>query len=237
MASAGASGASKVEGVVHPEARLEDDLRVEPGAVVGARAELGRGSVISSGAIVAEKAAIGRQCFVGRDASIRHALIGDRVAIHSGARIGEAGSAQSARPGRHVGMPLPVGRVIVQDGAEIGANSTVARGSGRDTVVGEGTRIDNHVQIAQNVEIGRHCTIGTEVDIADAARLGDFVVIGSRSKINSGVTIGEGAEVAPASAVEGDIPAHTRWAGAPARPVATPAPENGSGGGQRDPHD
>jgi UDP-3-O-[3-hydroxymyristoyl] glucosamine N-acyltransferase len=112
-----------------------------------------------------------------------------------------------------------IGRVIIQDDVEIGANTTIDRGANRDTVVGEGTKIDNQVQIAHNVEIGRHCIIVAQVGISGSARLGDFVVIGGQSGVNGHVKIGDGAQIAAVSTVHGDVPAGARWGGMPARPV------------------
>ena len=215
---AGFFGPSALEGIVHPDARLEGEVRVEPGAVVGARAEIGRGSVISAGAVVGEAVAIGRNCFVGANASIQFALIGNRVIIHPGVRIGQDGFGfVMGREGHR--KVAQIGRVIIQDDVEIGANTTIDRGANRDTVVGEGTKIDNQVQIAHNVEVGRHCIIVAQVGISGSARLGDFVVIGGQSGVNGHVTIGDGAQIAAVSVVHGDVPAGARWGGVPARPV------------------
>jgi UDP-3-O-[3-hydroxymyristoyl] glucosamine N-acyltransferase len=222
MRSAGAYGRSEaaaVRATVHPEAILEQGVRVEPGAVVGARSEIGRGTVIAAGAVIAEAVAIGRDCHVGPQATIQHALIGDRVIVHAGARIGQDGFGFAMGPGGHMKV-AQIGRVIVQDDVEIGANTTIDRGANRDTVIGEGTKIDNQVQIGHNVEIGRHCVIVAQVGISGSARLGDFVAIGGQTGVNGHVNIGDGAQIAAVSAVHGDVPAGARWGGVPARPVA-----------------
>jgi UDP-3-O-[3-hydroxymyristoyl] glucosamine N-acyltransferase len=112
-----------------------------------------------------------------------------------------------------------IGRVIIQDDVEIGANTTIDRGANRDTVVGEGTKIDNQVQIGHNVEIGRHCIIVAQVGISGSAKLGDFVAIGGQSGVNGHVSIGDRAQIAAVSVVHGDVPAGARWGGVPARPV------------------
>jgi UDP-3-O-[3-hydroxymyristoyl] glucosamine N-acyltransferase len=211
-------GASQLAGTIHPDALLEDDVRVEPGAVVGARAEIGRGTVISAGAVIGEAVAIGRECFVGANAAIQHALIGNRVLIHPGVCIGQDGFGFVPGSSGHLKVGQ-VGRVIIQDDVEIGANTTIDRGANRDTVVGEGTKIDNQVQIAHNVEIGRHCLIVAQVGISGSVRLGDFVAIGGQSGVNGHVRIGDGAQIAAVSVVHDDVPPGARWGGVPAKPV------------------
>src|SRR5690606_20431158 len=143
---------------VHSEARLEDGVIADPGAVVGPGAEIGSGTVIGANAVIGAEVRIGRDCSIGPGATILNALVGDRVTIHPGARIGQDGF--GFVPGRsgHIKVPQ-IGRVIVQDDVEIGAGTTIDRGAGRDTMIGEGTKIDNQVQIGHNVSIGRHCVI------------------------------------------------------------------------------
>jgi UDP-3-O-[3-hydroxymyristoyl] glucosamine N-acyltransferase len=211
-------GKSEIAGTVHPAASLEEGVRVEPGAVVGARAEIGRGTVISAGAVVGPAVAIGRDCYIGANAAIQYALVGNGVIIHPGVSLGHDGFGFAMGRQGHLKV-AQVGRVIVQDDVEIGANSGVERGANRDSVVGEGTKIGSQVQIGHNVEIGRHCILVSQVGIAGSARLGDFVVIGGQSGVNGHVHIGNGAHIAAVSAVHGDVPPGARWGGVPAGPV------------------
>jgi UDP-3-O-[3-hydroxymyristoyl] glucosamine N-acyltransferase len=203
---------------VHPTARLEANVTVEPGAVIGPGVEIGGGTVIGANAVVGAEVRIGRDCAVGAGAAVSNALIGDRVILHEGCRIGHAGLDFVTVGERLVKVPQ-VGRVIIQDAVEVGAGATIDRGAIRDTVIGEGTKIDNLVQVGHNVTIGRRCMVVTQAGIAAGVTLEDFVVVGARCGLNGCVTIGEGAEIAAASMVHGDVPPGARWSGAPAKPL------------------
>lgn len=203
---------------VHPDARLEAGVTVEPGAVIGAGAEIGAGTVISANAVIAKGVRIGRDAYVGAGATVAYALIGNRVIIHPGVRIGQDGFGFAMGPGGHLKVPQ-IGRVIVQDDVEIGANTTIDRGSNRDTVIGEGTKIDNEVQIGHNVEIGRHCVIVAKVGISGSTKLGDYVALGGYVGLAGHITIGMGAQIAGGSMVKDNVPAGERWIGYPAKPM------------------
>jgi UDP-3-O-[3-hydroxymyristoyl] glucosamine N-acyltransferase len=203
---------------VHASARLENGVVVDPGAVIGPRAEIGAGTVISANAVIGPQVRIGRDCNIGAGASILHALIGDRVVIHPGCRIGQDGFGYVMGPEGHVKVPQ-IGRVIIQDDVEIGAGTAIDRGAIRDTVIGEGSKIDNLVQVGHNVEIGRHCIVVAQTGISGSVTLEDFVVLGARVGINNHVRIGEGAQIAGTSIVNGDVPPGARWGGTPAKPV------------------
>lgn len=203
---------------VHPTARLENGVTVEPGAVVGPGAEIGAGSVIGATAVIGAEVRVGRDCSIGAGATITAALIGDRVIIHPGCKIGQDGFGFVMGAKGHLKVPQ-VGRVIIQDDVEIGAGTTIDRGAIRDTVIGEGTKIDNLVQVGHNVSIGRHCVLVAQTGISGSATLEDFVVLGGRAGVNTNVTVGEGAQIAATSIVHGDVPAGARWGGAPAKPV------------------
>jgi UDP-3-O-[3-hydroxymyristoyl] glucosamine N-acyltransferase len=203
---------------VHASARLESGVVVDPGAVIGPGAEIGAGTVIGPNAVIGPKVRIGRDCAIGANTSLMHCLIGDRVIIHPGCHIGQDGFGYMMGKGGHVKVPQ-IGRVIVQDDVEIGAGTTIDRGAIRDTVIGEGTKIDNLVQVGHNVVIGRHCIIVAHTAISGSTTLGDMVVLGGRVAVNNHITIGEGAQVAATSGVNGDIPAGARYGGTPAKPV------------------
>jgi len=203
---------------VHASARLEDGVTVDPGAVVGPRAEIGAGTVIAANAVIGPEVRIGRDCAIGAGAAITNALIGDRVIIHPGCKIGQDGFGFVMGGKGHLKVPQ-IGRVIIQDDVEIGAGSTIDRGAIRDTVIGEGTKIDNLVQVGHNVSIGRHCVLVAQTGISGSSALEDFVVLGARVGLNNNVTIGEGAHIAATSIVHGDVPPGARWGGMPAKPV------------------
>jgi UDP-3-O-[3-hydroxymyristoyl] glucosamine N-acyltransferase len=165
---------------VHASARIETGVTIDPFAMIGPRAEVGTGTLIAAGAAIGPDVCIGRECTVGAGATIEHALIGDRVLIGAGARIGQDGLNERLGSERVPRIPH-IRRVIIQDDVAIGANVAIDRGSIQDTVIGEGTKIDNLVQIAHNVRIGRHCLIAVQAGIAGGTTLEDFATIGCRA--------------------------------------------------------
>ncbi len=203
---------------VHPSVRLEPGVTIDPGAVVGPGVEIGAGTVICAGAIVGPNVRIGRHCAIGPAASIVHAFLGNNVTIHAGARIGTDGFGYQPSVAGHVKVPQ-LGRVVIQDDVEIGSNTTVDRGALTDTVIGEGTKIDNLVQIAHNVVIGRHCIVVSQTGISGSTTLGDFVILGGQVGVIGHITIGTGAQIAASSNVKGDVPPGVKWGGSPAKPV------------------
>jgi UDP-3-O-[3-hydroxymyristoyl] glucosamine N-acyltransferase len=204
--------------VIHPTALLENGVIVDPLAVIGPDVEIGAGSVIGSGAVIAANVRIGRDCNVGAGSSIQFALIGNNVLIHPGCHIGQDGYGFVFRSESHLKVPQ-TGRVIIQNDVEVGAGTTIDRGSLRDTVIGEGTKIDNQVQIGHNVTIGRHCLVAAQCGLAGSLTIGDNVALGAKVGINNHVTIGDGAQVTAMSAVKDSVPAHARWGGFFAKPT------------------
>ncbi|HBF30326.1 UDP-3-O-(3-hydroxymyristoyl)glucosamine N-acyltransferase [Rhizobium sp.] len=204
---------------VDPSARLEVGVAVEPMAVIGADVEIGAGTRIGAGAVIGRGVKIGRDCSIAAGASVIAAYIGNGVIIHNGVRIGQDGFGYAPGP-RGMVKIVQIGRVIIQDHVEIGANTTIDRGTMDDTVIGEGTKIDNQVQIGHNVRIGRHCGIVAQVGIAGSTVIGDGVLIGGGSGVNGHIKIGDGVQIAAMSGVVGDLPAGEKFGGIPARPLA-----------------
>ncbi len=209
---------------VDATAQIEEGAVIETGALIGPEAQIGRGARIAAGAVIGYRVAIGRDCFVGPGASIVHALIGNRVIVHAGARLGQDGFGFAMGPSGHYKV-RQVGRVIVQDDVEIGANTTIDRGALKDTIIGEGTKIDNLVQIAHNVVIGRHCVIAAQTGISGSTILEDFVAMGGQCGTVGHIRIGAGAQVGAQSGVASDIPRGERWGGYPAKPIVSWARE------------
>ena len=203
---------------VLPGAVLEADVTVEASAVISPGVTIGSGTVIGAGAVIGANVQIGRKCMIGPGATVQNSLIGDRVMIHAGARLGQDGFGYAPSPMGPLKIPQ-IGRVVVQNDVEIGANSTIDRGMIADTVIGEATKIDNLVQIGHNVQIGRYCMIAGCCGIAGSVRIEDFVMLGGSVGVGDHITIGRGARVAGGTGVTADIPAKAVYGGYPAMPA------------------
>ena len=201
---------------IHPTATLEAGVEVGHGAVIGEGAQIGAGTTIGAGAVIGPGVAIGRDCSIGATSVIHFSLIGDRVRILAGAKIGEAGFGVTVGPKGLMDIPQ-LGRVILQDGVTVGAGSCIDRGAYNDTTVGENTKIDNLVQIGHNVTLGRNCVLAGQVGIAGSVTVEDGVQFGGRCGVADHLHIGAGARVAAASVVAKNVPAGQDWAGYPAR--------------------
>jgi UDP-3-O-[3-hydroxymyristoyl] glucosamine N-acyltransferase len=203
---------------IDPSAKLDEGVVLAPGVVIGPEAEIGAGTRIGPNSVIARGVAIGRNCAIGSNVSISHAYVGDGVLILPGAQIGSPGFGFASSPAGHVKIPQ-LGRVILQDHVEIGACTTVDRGSLGDTVIGEGSKIDNLVQIGHNTRIGRHCVIVGHVGISGSCELGDFVIVGGQVGIADHSRIGDGARLAGRTGVIGELAGGQDYGGTPAKPM------------------
>jgi UDP-3-O-[3-hydroxymyristoyl] glucosamine N-acyltransferase len=203
---------------VDPSAILAPSVQVEPGAVIGAGAEIGAGCMIGANAVIGAGVVFGETCIVGAGATVSHAIVGNRVNIYPGVRIGQDGFGFAMGASGHLKVPQ-LGRVVIEDDVEIGANATIDRGAGPDTVIGAGCRIDNLVQIGHNVQLGRGCVVVAQVGISGSTRLDDFVVVGGQAGITGHLRIGAGARIAAQSGVMRNIEAGNTVGGSPAVPM------------------
>jgi UDP-3-O-[3-hydroxymyristoyl] glucosamine N-acyltransferase len=208
---------------IHPTALVNRDARVDataeigPYAVVEAGAEIGPGCRIGPFVSIGAGVIMGRDCRIGANVSLSHALLGSRVYIYPGARIGQEGFSFATTKVGFLSIPQ-LGRVIIEDDVEVGANSTIDRGSTRDTIIGVGTRIDNLVQIGHNVRLGRCCVIVAQVGIAGSTILEDFVQVGGQAAMAGHLRIGQNSQIGAQAGVISDVPAGSVLLGSPAQP-------------------
>ena len=209
---------------VHPTAVIGRDVSLGDDVTIGAFA------VIGDGARIADRAWVDAQCVVGRDARVGedtrlhpgvtlydNTVVGRRVIVHAGARLGSDGFGYVHRGGAHEKIPH-VGRCVVEDDVEIGANTTIDRGSIGDTVIGAGSKIDNLVHVGHNVRIGKLCLLMAQVGIAGSAVIEDGSILAGQAGVGGHVNIGRGARIGGQAGVFGDVPAGQTWSGYPARP-------------------
>ncbi len=209
---------------VHPTAIIGHGARIGEEVAIGAYAIIGTGAVIGDRAWIDAHTVIGDGVEIGADVRLfphvtlySGAVLGDRVVVHSGARIAADGFGYAYGDGAHQKIPH-VGRCVIGDDVEIGANTTIDRGSIDDTVIGAGTKIDNLVQVAHNVRIGRLCLLMSQVGIAGSAHIEDGVILAGQVGVGGHLTIGAGARLGGQAGVIGNVPAGATWSGYPARP-------------------
>lgn len=208
---------------IHSTATIANSAFIHPSAEIGAyacigeRVTIGENSRIGAHTVIAAGVVLGNDCSIGSHVSVTHALLGSRVHLHSGVRIGQEGFGLSSGPKKLSRVPQ-LGRVIIGDDVEIGANTTVDRGSVQDTIIGAGTYIDNLVQIGHNVQIGRSCIIVAQVGISGSTVLGDYVQVGGQAAMAPHLFIGNRARIGAQAGVIADIPDGAAVIGSPAQP-------------------
>lgn len=208
------------QGHIHPSARVAASAVLAPGVTVGPGAAIGSNARIGANAYIGPGVQIGMRTQVGANASIRCALIGDGVTIYPGAVVGEAGFGLAAGAGG-ISLTPHFGRVIIQNGVSIGASSCIDRGLLEDTVIGEGSHIDNLCHIGHNCRIGAQVVMAAFAGISGSSVVGDGVQFGGRVGLKDHVTVGTGARIAAGAAVLSDVPAGETWAGYPSKPIKT----------------
>ena len=205
--------------VVAPTAKLGQGCQIAPYVVIGDHAIIGEGTSIGAHSVLGQGVRLGEGCRIGPHVTLECVEVGSRVTIDAGARIGQAGFGFYRDYVKGHVPVLQVGCVVIEDGVMIGANTTVDRGSLEDTVIGQGTMIDNLVQIAHNVKTGRNCVIVAQAGIAGSTKLGHGVTLAGQSGIAGHVTLGDGSVVAAQSGVMRDVAPREAVGGSPSVPI------------------
>ncbi|MBN9542626.1 MAG: UDP-3-O-(3-hydroxymyristoyl)glucosamine N-acyltransferase [Alphaproteobacteria bacterium] len=210
--------------VVEPTAYIASSAQIGVNCYIGRNVVIEDNAVIGDNTIIMHNTVIHNDCVIGNNTKIssncviQHAVIGNKVLIHPNVSVGQDGFGFALNAGKHYKVPQ-VGRVIVHDEVEIGAGTTIDRGSANDTVIGSGTKIDNLVQIAHNVELGRNCIIVSQTGISGSTVMGDYVVTGGQSGFAGHLKIGAGVQIAAQSGVMTDIAPKQIYGGSPAQPI------------------
>lgn len=202
---------------IHPDADIADGCTIEEGVVIQAGARIGSKCWIEPNAVIGKGVKMGSNCRIGPNATISHTIMGEGCRVYPGARIGQDGFGFAIDPAGHVKVPQ-LGRVIVEDHVEIGANTTIDRGAGPDTVIGQGAWIDNLVQIGHNVKVGKGCVIVAQVGVSGSTVIEDYAVLAGQVGVAGHLTVGSGARIAAQSGVMRDVPAGEEYFGSPAGP-------------------
>ena len=185
--------------------------------MIGAGVRIGPRCRVAPLAVIGAGVSMGRDCRIGTHASVSHAILGDRVVLYPGARVGQEGFGFAVTAEGFVTVPQ-LGRAILEDDVEVGANTAIDRGSLHDTVIGAGSRLDNLVQIGHNVRIGRCCVLVAQVGVSGSTEIEDFAMLGGQAGLAGHLKIGKGARIAAQAGVIGDVPAGAEYMGFPAEP-------------------
>jgi UDP-3-O-[3-hydroxymyristoyl] glucosamine N-acyltransferase len=204
--------------IVDPTAQIDPSAEIGAGAVIGARVEIGAGSIVGPLSYIADGVVIGRDCRIHAQVSVSHAILGDRVVLYPGARIGQDGFGFAITRAGFTPVPQ-LGRVLIGDGAEIGTNSCIDRGSAQDTVIGPGVHIDNLVQIGHNVNIGANAVVVAQAGISGSTIIGPQVMIAAQAGLTGHLTIGAGARIGAQAGVMSDVAAGEEVLGSPSQNV------------------
>lgn len=205
--------------IIDSTADVPEDCEIGPNVVIERGVRLGRRCRVGANTVIAAGVEIGDDCRIGANVTLSCCLIGSRVVLHPGVRIGQEGFGFAPDLKAPIKVPQ-LGRVVIGDDVDIGANTTIDRGSGHDTVVGAGSMIDNLVQIGHNVVLGRCCVLAGQVGISGSTRLGDFVMVGGQGGLAGHLHIGTGARIAAKSGLMRDVPAGATVCGSPAVPLS-----------------
>jgi len=203
---------------IHPSATIGLNCTFEAGVVIGENVEIGSNSFIGANTVIGKGVKLGSHCKIASNVTITNALIGNHVILHTGVRVGQAGFGFHMDKRGHFPVPQ-LGRVIIEDYVDVGANTTIDRGSSEDTIIGAGSRIDNLVMIAHNVQIGRGCVIVAQVGISGSTKVGDHTAIGGQAGLSGHLTIGRGVQIAAQSGIMRDIEDGQVVGGSPAVPA------------------
>jgi UDP-3-O-[3-hydroxymyristoyl] glucosamine N-acyltransferase len=204
--------------VIAPDAAVDVSSEIGPLAVIGSRAEIGPRCRIGPHSVIGDGVVLGADCRIGAHASLSHALLGDRVIVYPGARIGQDGFGFAVSGETFVSVPQ-LGRVVLEDDVEVGANTTIDRGALHDTLIGAGSRLDNLVQIGHNVRLGRGCVIVSQAGISGSTILEDHVMVAGQAGLTGHLRIGRRARIGAQAGVMSDVPAGADVVGSPAQPV------------------
>ena len=209
---------SRSHPLISANAIIANTVCIEPGAVVGEKAEIGNNTRIGANSTIGPGVRIGDDCKIDGNVTLQYCLLGNQVIVHAGARIGQDGFGFALGKESHLKVPQ-LGRVVIGDNVEIGANTTIDRGTGPDTIIGSGCKIDNLVQIAHNVCLGNGCVIVSQVGISGSTELGNYVMAGGQAGLTGHLKIGDGAQIAAQSGVMRNIGTGEKVGGSPAKPL------------------